>query len=77
MDLHCWGHVKQQVYSKRIMNIQHLIRRIQEAETATAADILQNVRTCKPRWTYNGLTERGPCTFAFVKIKLLKYSSLC
>lgn len=41
--LHCWGHVKQHVYSKRIMHVQHLIQRIQEGVTATAADILQNV----------------------------------
>lgn len=29
--LYFWGHVKQQVYSERIMNVQHSIERVQEA----------------------------------------------
>lgn len=36
-------HVKHQVYSDRILNVQHLLQRIQKAVALITPDILENV----------------------------------
>jgi hypothetical protein len=40
MGFYFWGHVKQNFYSARIHNIQHLKQRMKEAAAFVTADVL-------------------------------------
>lgn len=43
-DFHFWGHVVQQVYSEKIMNVEHFIKKIRETAAIITPRILQYVQ---------------------------------
>jgi hypothetical protein len=59
LDYHLWGHLKAQVYTEKIRNVEHLRQRIIEACNAITSGIIKRVFVDWVKWLNLCIEDNG------------------